>query len=562
MKNDPIQISNERSTRFAAKALLVCTAFIILTAILNAAGVFILDKTAFTIVAAVCGAIMAIPEIVLRIRKKYEEWMKYAVIACITLSVSIAYSVLTFHVIISFLFPLIISVVYFDRRLTVFTAILTAISMTMAHIISVNTSVVFDDPLITLQQILVFGLLPRLLLFCVAAIICISLGNKAQRLFSQLQEFNTEIIQSKNSLDTIMNVSRDLYMVNSLDELAELLRQAVSYVAISIVETEEPPVTAVGIFTGKNSIKRFDDERSRGTDIVRENCVEVSLPNVSFTFPIIRKEDGEFTIVCNKGIGMGFYNEYKLQLYVAVEFEVDESKKLLGKNISVFYNNISTAITRTKLNEEMFSTQESVIRSFAEISESKSSQTGQHVKRVSEYTRIMAACAGYGESQCSEIAMAAMMHDIGKLMIPPEILEKPGKLTPEEFEIIKTHVTFGAELLKNSSGEVMHRAREIALQHHERWDGNGYLGYKGEEIDYISRFVAVADVFDALVSKRSYKEGWPPEEAYAEIIRQKGKQFDPHAVDLFIKSYDQILETLALYPDEDVNPVGVNSAKQ
>ena len=555
MKSEFLKNADEKSTRFTAKALLVCTAFIILTAVLNAAGVFILDKTKFTIVAAVCSVIMCIPQAALLIIKKYEDWMKYAVIACITLSVSIAYSVLTFHVIISFLFPLVISVVYFDKKLTIFTSILTAVSMTAAHIVSFYTSIVFDDPLVTLQQILIFGLLPRLLLFLVAAIICISLGNKAQRLFDQLQESNTEIIQSKNSLDTIMNVSRDLYMINSLEELADLLRRAIGYVSISIVGDEKPPVTAVGILTEKDEIKRFDDKYSRGNDAVGRDSVEVSIPGVSYTFPIFRREDGEFTIVCSNGIGMGFYNENKLQLYVAIGLEIDESKKLLAKNISVFYNNISTAITRTKINEKMFKTQESVIRSFAEISESKSRQTGQHVKRVSEYTRIMAAEAGFGESQCSEIAMAAMMHDIGKLMIPPEILEKPGKLTPEEFEVIKTHVTFGADLLKNSGGEVMHMARLIALQHHERWDGNGYLGYKGEEIDYISRFVAVADVFDALVSKRSYKEGWPPEEAYAEILRQKGKQFAPHAVDTFIKSYDKILETLSLYPDEVTHTV-------
>ena len=142
------------------------------------------------------------------------------------------------------------------------------------------------------------------------------------------------------------------------------------------------------------------------------------------------------------------------------------------------------------------------------------------------------------------------MHDIGKLMIPPEILEKPARLTDEEFAVIKTHVTYGEELLKNSPGEVMSMARKIALQHHERWDGNGYLGYKGEEIDYLSRFVTVADVFDALVSKRSYKEGWSPKDAFDEIVSQKGKQFAPYAVEIFIKCYDDIYATLMQYPDE------------
>ena len=162
----------------------------------------------------------------------------------------------------------------------------------------------------------------------------------------------------------------------------------------------------------------------------------------------------------------------------------------------------------------------------------------------------MAGYAGYSEKECTNIALAAMMHDIGKLMIPSEILEKPSRLTDEEFAVIKTHVTYGEELLRNSPGEVMKMARRIALQHHERWDGKGYLGYKGEKIDYIARIVSVADVFDALVSKRSYKNGWPPEEAYAEIVRNSGTQFAPHAVETFVKSYDKILEVLKQYPDQ------------
>ena len=550
MKNDLLKNSDERATRFIANALLICTAFLIFTAVLNALGVFILDKTAFAAVTAVCSVIMCIPKIIFLIRKKYEDWMKYVVLACITISVSVAYSVLTFHVVMAFVFPLVISLMYFDRKLIMFISALTVVFMTLAHILSSVTSVVFDDPLDTLGKILIFGLVPRLLLFCFIAIICVALGKKAQKLFAQLQEYNEEIELSKESLDTIMGASRDLYNLNDLEELAGLIRIAVCNVTTSILGDSCTPVATVGICGENGSFRAVSSGDSGGRDIIGEIGVESFLSGVSFYYPL-KKELGQDKIqICENGVGMSFYNEDKLILYVSMELLIDNNMELLKKNLSVLYNNINTAVKRTMLNENMFRTQESVILSFAEISESKSHQTGQHVKRVSEYTRIMAACDGYGESQCSEIALAAMMHDIGKLMIPPEILEKPGKLTPEEFAVIKTHVTYGSELLKNSPGEVMSMARKITLQHHERWDGNGYLGYRGEEIDYISTFVTVADVFDALVSKRSYKEGWPPEEAYAEIISQKGKQFAPHAVDIFIKSYDKILETLKRYPDE------------
>ena len=550
MKSDLLRNSDEKATRFTANALLVSTAILMVTALLNAAGIFILDKKAFTIVAFISGTIMCIPKIALLIRKKYEEWMKYAVIACITLSVSVAYCVLTFHVVMAFVFPMVTSLMYFDRRLIIFTTFLTLFSMIAAHIISAFTSIVFDDPLVTLRQILIFGLLPRVLLFSFISLICIALGKKAQKIFDQLEEYNTEIESSKESLDTIMNVSRDLYTVNELEELAGLIRMAVCYVTESIIGDSSYSLTAVGVLTENGVFRRIDGEDFRGTDIIGSDAVEAVLPSVSFSYPLKRNMAEEYIQIRENGIGMSFYDDDKLILYVSMELHVDDARDLLKKSLDVFYNNISTAISRTRLNENMFMTQEAVILSFAEISESKSRQTGQHVKRVSEYTRIMASCAGFGESQCREIALAAMMHDIGKLMIPPEILEKPGKLTPEEFEIIKTHVTYGAELLNNSPGEVMNMARNIALQHHERWDGKGYLGRKGEEIDYISRFVAVADVFDALVSKRSYKEGWAPEAAYEEIVSQKGKQFAPHAIDTFIKCYDKILETLKRYPDE------------
>lgn len=550
LKAELLRKSHEKTTRFLANALIVCAAFFILGAILNYAGVFILDKTKFTAIALICGVILCIPKAALVIVGKYEGWMIYAVIVSSVVAINLAYSVLTFHIVMIFSFPLIISVMYFDRKLTIFTTWFSAVLMTAAHICSYFLSVVFDDPLKSMKSIIIFGLLPRLMIFCMFSMVCIALGDKTQHIFDSLNDYTVEMERRKDSLDTIINVSRPFYSASSMLELSGLIRTAVNTVTAKFRDPEYEAASVIGMRDEDGSFHRIDSNFSIEKENFDTGAANVIMKEASFVFPEHMSKVNDSIQIKPNGVGMSFYMNNDLFFYITVEFPVDEKSDLLKNALDILYHNISTAINQTTVNNSIFKTQEAVILSFAEISESKSHQTGQHVKRVSEYTRIMAACAGYSESQCSQIALAAMMHDIGKLMIPPEILEKPARLTKEEFEIIKTHVTYGEELLKNSPGEVMNMARKIALQHHERWDGNGYLGYKGEEIDYLARFVTVADVFDALVSKRSYKEGWAPKDAFNEIVEQRGKQFAPYAVDIFIKCYDDIYATLIQYPDQ------------
>lgn len=194
--------------------------------------------------------------------------------------------------------------------------------------------------------------------------------------------------------------------------------------------------------------------------------------------------------------------------------------------------------------------QEEMIMSFAEITENKSGQTGQHIKRVSEYSKVIAAQLGLSPDQIENIRIASTMHDVGKLLIPSEILEKPGKLTDEEYAIIKTHTTMGGQLLENVEGEEMRLSRTIALQHHERPDGKGYpQSLTGDEISLEGKIVAVADVYDALTSRRSYKDAWQEEDAYQEILKGRGTQFDSKVVDAFAAAHDQILAVQAKYKD-------------
>lgn len=202
-------------------------------------------------------------------------------------------------------------------------------------------------------------------------------------------------------------------------------------------------------------------------------------------------------------------------------------------------------------NDELYADQQTLVSSLAELVEAQSRETGQHVKRVAAYTEILCYAMGMSEEETWKVSVASMMHDVGKIGVPREILNKPGRLTEEEFDEIKKHVDYGYMLLKNSPGEIMKIAANIAQQHHERFDGMGYQhNLKEEQISLYARCVAIADVFDALVSKRCYKEMWTPEQARKEIMEQAGRQFDPELTALFDNHFDEFLEVMEKYKDE------------
>ena len=196
-----------------------------------------------------------------------------------------------------------------------------------------------------------------------------------------------------------------------------------------------------------------------------------------------------------------------------------------------------------ELHTELEDTQREIIYKMGEIAESRSNETGQHVKRVAEYSRLLALKLGLGEDEANVLKFASPMHDLGKVAIPDSILNKPAKLTPEEFEIMKTHATIGFEVLNNSSRKILKAAAIVAHEHHEKWDGTGYpRGLKGNEIHIYGRITAIADVFDALAHDRIYKKAWELEDILNLFKEQKGKQFDPNLIDVFFENLDEFLE--------------------
>ncbi|QKF73497.1 multi-sensor domain-containing response regulator c-di-GMP phosphodiesterase, RpfG family [Aliarcobacter faecis] len=202
-------------------------------------------------------------------------------------------------------------------------------------------------------------------------------------------------------------------------------------------------------------------------------------------------------------------------------------------------------------NKELEEVQKDIIFTMGSIAEFRSKETGEHIKRVAKYSKVLALAYGLDETEASMIELASPMHDIGKIAIPDNILNKSTKLTVEEFEIIKTHTTRGYKILKVSSRPLLKMASIIAYSHHEKYDGTGYpQGLKGEDIPLYGRITAIADVFDALSQDRCYKKAWHIDDILEYIIKEKGTYFDPILVNLFFKNIDKILEIKEQYKDK------------
>lgn len=381
------------------KLALVCRILIgcmVLTIVLNELGVFRVNKLAIDLTGILAIFNFFLPTLFYDILKIRSRSIRYFILLIIVLQCGIFYAILSYHAILLFALPIIISCLYNKSKYVKYTIHISLPVMIVAHLVAYRLRIVPDEPLVTLKGVWVYGILPRAISLLAVGIVCLFISERIEKLLQVLVEKNNELYEDQNTL----------------------------------------------------------------------------------------------------------------------------------------------------------------ITSFSQIIEEKSQTTGHHVKRVAKYVEILCRGLGYSEEDTWKISLAAMMHDVGKLMIPTEILEKPDRLTDEEFEVIKGHVFYGKRLLENSPGELMKISTEIAYQHHEKWNGKGYLGLQGEEISIYARCVAVADVFDALVSKRPYKRAWTPEEAYKEIVAQKGEQFAPKVVNVFVAHFDEFLEVLRTYPDEDTDEWG------
>ena len=192
---------------------------------------------------------------------------------------------------------------------------------------------------------------------------------------------------------------------------------------------------------------------------------------------------------------------------------------------------------------EIEDTQKEVVFTMGAIGESRSKETGNHVKRVAEYSKLLALHYGLEENEAELIKQASPMHDIGKVAIPDAILNKPGRFTPEEFEEMKAHTQLGYEMVNKSQRPLLKAAAILAYEHHERFDGKGYpRGIAGDDIHIYGRITALADVFDALGSDRCYKKAWSDEKIFKLFKEERGAQFDPKLIDIFFDNLNDFLE--------------------
>ena len=231
--------------------------------------------------------------------------------------------------------------------------------------------------------------------------------------------------------------------------------------------------------------------------------------------------------------------EYKVSKNIALGVDEIESK-------------VQDGLLEIKLlNHEIETTQQEVIFTMGAIGEQRCKETGNHVKRVAEYSKLFAQYYGLPEQEIEMLKRASPMHDIGKIAIPDSVLNKSGKFTQDERDIMQMHVKLGYDMLKNSKRPLLKAAAIVANEHHEKWDGTGYpYGKQGEDIHIYGRITAIADVFDALGSDRVYKEAWNDEKIFELFKSERGKHFEPRLVDIFFEHIDEFLKIRDTLKDE------------
>jgi putative two-component system response regulator len=239
-------------------------------------------------------------------------------------------------------------------------------------------------------------------------------------------------------------------------------------------------------------------------------------------------------------------NYIRLYKYRIGSYSIKEEE--IKKRIKESTNDIKKDLAHTKKSEY------EIVIKLGKAAEFRDLETGMHIKRMSKYSSLLAELYGMSKDEVDIINYASALHDVGKVGIPDRILLKPGRLSPEEFEIMKIHTTIGGKILAHSKAfPILEAGRIIALQHHEKFDGTGYPnGLSGEDIHLYGRIVSIADVFDALISKRVYKNALSLEKTIEILTSERGKHFDPELLDLFLNNIDKFVKIKDKYKDEDL----------
>lgn len=357
------------------------------------------------------------------------------------------------------------------------------------------------------------------------------------------------ISTSKRGLEKIIQSSVQIFEIQSMRKFVSgVLTQltAILNLGVNDFSCQYYPTSS---FAVERSADNFNILAATGCfcQFVNKNAYQVLAP------PLVAKLEQSYTMKHNIFTD-NYFIMYFQSIYGSehlIYFEGLKKLNEMDKYFSeIFCTNVAIAFDNIFLNKEIENSQKEIIFTLGEIAEARSKETGHHVKRVAEYSKLLALRYGLPEDEAEVIRLASPMHDLGKLGIPDAILNKPGKLTVEEFEIIKTHTTIGCDMLKNSHRQIMQAAAIIALQHHEKYNGTGYpKGLKGEEIKLYGRITAVADVFDAIGCDRVYKKAWEFGKILDFFKKERGEHFDPIVMDVFFDCLPEIMKISEAFPE-------------
>lgn len=357
------------------------------------------------------------------------------------------------------------------------------------------------------------------------------------------------IEQNRQGLVKIIEASADLFSIHSLEGFIEGIMQQLTSI---IGGTEQAMYVTSLVASNSDKLSKNDlvvfaaqgdfaqKEGQKVADILPDNMV-TAFEQAMESRSIVYGED--FLVAyCASQLTTGSL------LYVSgLPHSLENDDKNL---IELFSQNVQVAFENILLQSELEDTQREIVYRLSDAVETRSQETGNHVKRVAEYCKVMATHYGLPDAESDRLRLASPLHDVGKIGIPDAILNKPGGLEPDEWETMKQHAQMGYNLLSGSSQSIIQAGALIARDHHEKWDGTGYPdGKKGEEIHLYGRIVALADVYDALRNSRCYKPAWEKDKVVKLITEQSGKHFDPKLVEIFIQNIDQFETILARYPE-------------
>lgn len=366
-------------------------------------------------------------------------------------------------------------------------------------------------------------------------------------IYSALRNYRDlmKIERNRRGLERIIETSANLFQHNHLNEfLTSILQQMSSFKMDNgdMVFLHGPDMNGSGVITMEHESKQPVVVAATGKYASYIGSMITEIPELKNLVEELEKSELSANRV--NVLENGFVIQSKTlsgpNNYIYIEGNRDQFDFDL---IEIFLSNYSIALENYILNNMITSTQKEIIITLGEVVEHHFDDTGGHVRRISEMMYRFSLHNNFSYSESELIKVASTMHDVGKIAIADSVLKKRGKLSTEEFKLVQDHSMMGYKILSKSELEIMKIAAEIALYHHEKYDGSGYpMGAKGQDIPIRARMMAIIDVFDALTHERVYKEASSREEGIRYLVESKGTHFDPKMVDIFLENIDDILE--------------------